>query len=154
MKSSPDGTIRTFVTFRLAGDNLVPLEITDVLRLVPAEAHAKGQTYLAGARSGNRIAKTGIWYFSTDRLVASQRLLEHLAFLVVALSPDPTKLMWKLTRLENIINRRNLRAVVGLFWHGIPGAKPPSIPHQFIPIFKSASIEVEKDFDTDESQVA
>src|SRR5271167_1690781 len=153
MKSSPDGTIRTFVTLRISGDELIPSEITDILRLIPTEAHAKNETYLSGTRAGTRVARTGLWYFATDKLVASQRLLEHLLFLTAALSPDPTRLVWKLNRLEHIIKKRNLRAAVGLFWHGVAGAKPPSVPNQFIPIFRSVSIEVEKDFDADESKV-
>jgi hypothetical protein len=151
MKSSPDGTIKTFVTFTTSGDELIPSEITDILRLVPNEAHGKGEPYIMGPRAGTRTARTGIWYFTTDKVVASQNILDHLAFLIVALSPDHTRLVLKLNRLEGVIKKRNLKAVVGLFWHGIPGAKPPSIPRQFVAIFRSALIDVEKDFDTDES---
>jgi hypothetical protein len=151
MKSSPDGTIKTFVTFRISGDDLIPSEITDIMRLVPNEAHRKDEFYIMGPRAGTRQAHTGIWYFTTDKMVASKNLLDHLRFLIVALSPDPTRLVWQLNRLEGIVKKRNLKAVVGLFWHGIAGAKPPSIPRQFVPIFRSVSIDVEKDFDTDQT---
>jgi hypothetical protein len=154
MKSSPDGTIRTFATFRISGDELIPSEITDVLRLVPTQAHAKGETYLSGPRAGTQTARTGIWYFSTDKLVASEKLVEHLHFLIVALSPNPTRLLWKLKRLESIINKRNLRAAVTLFWHGASGAKSPSLPNEYLAIFSSFSMDVEKDFDADEIKVA
>ena len=154
MKSSPDGTMRTFVTFRVSGDELIPSEITDIFLLVPTKAYAKGETYFSGNRAGTRTARTGVWYFSTDNLVASQRLADHLFFLIVALSPDQTRLVWKLSRLESVIKKRNLKAATTLFWHGAAGAKPPSIPNQFLPIFKSVSIDIEKDFDIDEIKVA
>jgi hypothetical protein len=154
MKSSPDGTIRTFVTFRISGDQLIPSEITDILLLVPTKSYGKGQTYFSGKRAGTRIGKTGVWYFSTDKIVASARLADHLIFLIQALAPDSPKLVWRLRRLESIIKKRNLRAAVTLFWHGVAGAKHPSIPSQLLTVFKLMSIEIEKDFDTDETTKA
>jgi hypothetical protein len=77
-----------------------------------------------------------------------------MLFLITALSPNQTKLVWTLGRLESVIKKRYLSAAVGLFWHGVHGAKTPSIPHEYSSIFRSASIDVEKDFDSEESKVA
>src|ERR1700680_2342945 len=90
MKSSQDDTVRAFATFRVVGDDLIPSEITDILRLFPTKSYAKGGKHDAGRRAGQIIGKTGVWYLATDRIVASNRLVDHLLFLVSVLAPDST----------------------------------------------------------------
>ena len=173
MKSSQDDTVRAFATFRIVGDDLIPSEITDILRLFPTKSYAKGEKHDAGRRAGQIIGKTGVWYLATDRIVASNRLVDHLLFLVSVLAPDSTlagiaflpkatigrpiavaPFFRRLERLKMVMEKRNLRAVVTLFWHGAPGAKHPPLPRTLLTIFRAFSIEIEMDFDTDEQRVA
>lgn len=174
MKSSPDDTVRAFATLRVVGDELIPSEITDILRLFPTKSYAKGEKYDAGRHAGQIIGKTGVWYLATDRIVASNRLVDHLLFLVSVLAPDSTlagmafipnkatigrpiavaPFFRRLERLKMVIEKRNLRAVVTLFWHGTTGAKHPPLPRTLLTIFRAFSIEIEMDFDADEQRVA
>src|ERR1700756_1465252 len=174
MRSSPDGTVSAFATFRVTGDELIPSEITDILRLFPTTAYAKDEKYHSGPQAGYLTGKTGVWYFATDKIVASQRLVDHILFLVSVLAPDATlagalipipihatgrplaiaRFLRRLERLGVVIEKRNLKATISMFWHGSAGAKPPSIPRQLLAIFKLISIDIEQDFDVDETRVA
>ena len=52
---------KTVATLRIFGDDLIPEEITRILRIVPTYSQIKGQE-LVGRKTGNvRIAKTGTW---------------------------------------------------------------------------------------------
>lgn len=52
---------RSDVTLRICGDDLVPDEITALLRVSPTVAEVKGQE-IVGRKTGNiRIAKSGLW---------------------------------------------------------------------------------------------
>jgi hypothetical protein len=173
MKSSPDGTIHTFATFRVAGDDLIPSEVTDILHLFPTKAYSKGETYQAGSHAGTRTGKTGVWYFATDTIVASHRLVDHILFLVSVMAPDSTlagaliiskatvdrqiaiaRFFGRLNRLKAVLQKRNLSATLTLFWHGSAGAKPPTIPRALLTVFKLFSIEIEMDFDAEETRAA
>lgn len=72
---------RTFATFRISGDNLVPDEITKLLNIKPTLAYAKGMRYRRGPRSPELVGRTGVWYFSTDQLKSSH-LEEHVTWLL------------------------------------------------------------------------
>jgi hypothetical protein len=136
---------RTFATFRIAGDNLVPEQITRLLNIEPTLAYAKGAHYRRGPHSPELVGRTGIWYFSTDQL-KSDYLEEHVNLLLHKLFADKEKL----SQLKRLIEQNSLRAVMTFFWAGPPGAKPPVIPKQQLShIFKSIPVEIEEDFDTD-----
>jgi Domain of unknown function (DUF4279) len=146
----------TFATFRITGDTLVPAQITKFVGFAPTQAYAKGEHYSAGKRSANLLGKTGLWYLSTDKLVVSDRLQDHLDFLLQALLVPPyaqssTQAIVRLSELRRLIERNSLRAVITCFWHGPARAKPPAaIARRLAIALKLFSIEIECDFDTDE----
>jgi hypothetical protein len=69
MKSESGDTVKTFATLRIVGDQLVPEQVTGILKIVPARAYGKGETYHGGERTGDLVGKTGVWYFATDRRI-------------------------------------------------------------------------------------
>ena len=71
MRSEPADTVKTFATLRIVGDQLIPEQVTRILKIVPTRAYAKGQSYYGGERTGQLVGKTGVWYFATHRTVAS-----------------------------------------------------------------------------------
>src|SRR5574337_185547 len=71
-----DSRPRAFATFRVAGDDLAPDEVTRLLEVRPTEAHVKGETYSTGRSTV--VAGTGIWLFSTDRVLLSASLPDHV----------------------------------------------------------------------------
>jgi len=149
MKSeAPDG-VKTFATLRVVGDRPVSEEITRILKIIPARAYAKGQRYSGGARTGELVGKTGVWYFATDRVVASNHLVDHLMFLINLLDGSSPEAV-PLTKLRRLGQRRSLRVVVSCFWYGRFGAKPPTIPRAVIEFFTLLPAEIELDYDTDE----
>jgi hypothetical protein len=116
-----------FATLRVSGDNLVPSEITKIIKILPTKAYAKGEHYSGGPRSPDLIGRTGVWFFATDGVVAGNSLTDHLAFLARLLLPGSGE-PGPLPRLQQIVRRRSLRVSVSCFWHGSADAKRPSIP--------------------------
>src|SRR6266478_263237 len=80
---------KAFVTLRFAGDELDPQEISAVLPIAPTRAHRKGEEFVAGPHAGKLRGRSGIWFLATDKLVASDDLEDHLAFLQKLLYPQP-----------------------------------------------------------------
>ncbi len=144
--------VNTFATLRFAGDALVPEEITRILRTVPRLQYAKGESYKPGPRSAEVIGKTGVWYFSTDAIVASASLADHVAFLALLLARDPVNPLAdpaKFLRLQETMRQQALQAVVTCFWHGPPTVRKPSIPRPILELFRLLPAEVETDFEVD-----
>ena len=79
---------KAFVTLRFAGDDLDPDEISAILPVKPTRAHRKGEEFFAGPRAGNLRGRTGMWFLATDKLVPSDNLQDHLAFVQKLLSSD------------------------------------------------------------------
>ncbi len=153
MRSEPRRAARTFATFRIVGDGLIPDDITKVLGLVPTQAYAKGQSYTAGPQGGELKGRTGLWYLSTDRLIASDRLATHLSALLYLIFGSPTQVeKWieKLNQVKRLAERNSFRVVVTCFWDGPAGAKPPTVPRFLIETCKYINAEIVTDFDTDE----
>ncbi|HXQ52962.1 MAG TPA: DUF4279 domain-containing protein [Stellaceae bacterium] len=149
MTKSDDGTQRAFATFRVVGDKLHPADITQILHTVPTFSFRKGEKYQPGDRSPVMAGKTGTWFFSTDRVVASPRLDDHVTYLLKMILPH-SGATDQLTALRDLIHRKNLKAVVTLFWHGRSGSRKPSLPTTALDIFKLLPATVEVDFDADE----
>jgi hypothetical protein len=166
--SHVDGTVKTFVTLRVVGDNLDPDEVTQILRIAPTTAHRKDEPFRSGPRAGTIIGRTGVWFFSIDRIFDSPRLSDHINALFAAINfeelmkHNPRQegrvkitsnfvLLGRLGRLSHLLRRRSAKAVLSCFWHGKPGAAPPSIPRYISTVFKLVPIAIETDFDTDES---
>ena len=153
MRSDLTDTVKTFATLRVAGDRLVPAEVTRILKIIPTRAYAKGETYHGGELTGNLVGKTGVWYFATDRVVASNDLADHLTFLVNLLSGSSPEAV-PLTRLHALLKRKSLKVVISCFWYGRASAKPPVVPRATAEFFRLLPAEIETDFDTDEKPEA
>jgi hypothetical protein len=141
--------VRAFATLRVAGDDLVPDEVTRILKIVPTTAYAKGEHYSAGTRSTDLIGRTGVWFFSTKGVVAGNLLADHLAFLARLLLPGSGE-AGPLPRLQQMLRRRSLHVSLSCFWHGPAGARKPSVPRSVTDLLKLIPAEIEIDFDVDE----
>jgi Domain of unknown function (DUF4279) len=144
MRSSPEQAPRAFVTFRVAGDSLDPAAVTDILDVKPTEAHRKGEKY-GGQRSGRPVtARTGIWYFSTDRLSNSGSLGDHFELVRPFLEAG-------CRGLHRFIQDRHLTATMTFFWHGHRGATAPTVPDDVKTLLRAIPATVETDFGTDQA---
>jgi hypothetical protein len=178
--TSSDGTIRTFATFRVVGDKLDPSEITNLLHVNPTLAYARGERYRAGDQAGTLVGKTGVWYLSTDGVINSSKLSDHIFPLFAVLTLDhfeewlkekanpkpPSRIVQKrpqlsefmlhgrLRALSLLLRRKSLKASLSCFWHGTRDAKPPAVPRLVSNIFKIVPIAIETDFATDEQEPA
>jgi hypothetical protein len=144
-------TRKTFATFRVSGDALDPNQVTRILRLLPTIAYAKGQQYFAGERIGHLTGKTGIWLFSTENVVASDALHDHLFYIVGMFVPERQNII-PLTQLRALMARRKLHAELSAFWHGLHGTKHPPIPKGVSEVMKLLPADIEIDFATDQSE--
>jgi hypothetical protein len=109
--------VKACATFRVTGDQLVPEQVTRVLRIVPTLAYAKGDHFTIGPSSSVLIGRTGVWYFCTDGIVAGNRLRDHAMFLVTQVVPGPEAI----GPLQQLLRRKSLRAVTTCFRHGPAG---------------------------------
>ena len=107
---------------RIAGDQLVPEQVTQVLKIVPTMAYAKGEHYSGGPRSPDLVGRTGVWYFCTDGIVASNRLSDHLEFVERLLHGRDGGIR-PLRSLQQLMRRAALHAVVSMFLARVPGRK-------------------------------
>jgi hypothetical protein len=148
-KSRTTEPVRAFATLRVSGDNLVPNEITKIIKIVPTKAYAKGEHYSSGPRGADLIGRTGVWYFATDGVVAGDNLNDHLAFLARSLLPGSGE-AGPLPRLRQLLARKSLRVSVTCFWHGPEGARKPSVPRYITDLLKLIPADTETDFDVDE----
>jgi hypothetical protein len=156
MKSATSSTrlaatdsVRAFATLRIAGDRLVPDEVTSLLKIVPTTAYAKGQHYSGGPRSPDLVGQTGVWYFSTKGVVAGNHLADHLGFVARLLLPGSGE-AGPLPRLQQLMRRRLLRASVSCFWHGASGARKPTVPRAVNELLALPPADLVTDFETDE----
>ncbi|MFL4975816.1 MAG: DUF4279 domain-containing protein [Microvirga sp.] len=151
MKSEKSRSLKAFATLRFAGDMLDPEELTLLLGIAPTRSYKKGERYHAGSRSDGVIGKTGVWYFSTDGVVRSGRLQDHLRVIADLIVGEPTysKNTTRVSKLRRIVDRCSLRPVVTCFWHGSSGAKAPTIPRAFQELIRQIHGFIETDFDVD-----
>jgi hypothetical protein len=141
---------RAFATFRIAGDNLRPAQITELLRLRPTLSYAKGEEYERGPHKRKIVGRTGMWFFNTDEKLKSNRLEDHVAFLLHVIAAARERPL----QLRHLIEQNSLHAAVTLFWAGPPGTKPPS-PSKEVEILKHLiPIEVTTDFADDKEPTA
>lgn len=78
---------KAFVTLRFAGDDLDPAEISAILPVTPTRAHKKGEEFFAGPRAGKLRGRTGMWFLATDKLVPSDVVDDHFAFVEKIFTP-------------------------------------------------------------------
>ena len=144
-KTDVDADSKAFVTLRFAGDDLDPSEISAVLPVKPTRAHRKGEEFFAGPHAGNLRSRTGIWFVATDKLVPSDDLFDHLAFVQKLLSPLPGDIS-PITKLRDIVERMHSAAHVTCFWRGEPGEPAPQIPDGFKSAVAPLAADIETDF--------
>jgi hypothetical protein len=148
-----DGTVQTFATFRIAGDRLAPDDVTQILRVPPTQAYAKGEHYWGGPRSPDLVGRTGMWFLSTDRIVASKRLGDHLGQILNLIVLQRGEML-PLIELNRLLARKGLKAHVSCYWFGRARAKKPVIPPIVTKIFGLLPADMETDFATEERHVA
>ena len=148
-RSCSTEAVKAFATLRVSGDDLVPNEITKLIKILPTKAYAKGEHYSGGPRSPHLIGRTGVRFFATDGVVAGNNLSDHLAFLARLLLPGSGE-AGPLPRLQQLLRRKSLRVSVTCFWHGPADARKPSIPRSVTDLLKLIPAEIETDFDVDQ----
>ena len=137
---------KAFVTLRFAGDDLDPAEISAILPVAPTRTHKKGEEFFAGAHAGKLRGRTGIWFLSTDKLVASDDLDDHFRCIENLLYPtkgDDSRV----ARLRGILEGSHSRAHITCFWHGDPGESAPQIPSGFKSAIEPLAADIETDFE-------
>jgi hypothetical protein len=152
MKTKVKADPKAFVTLRFAGDDLDPGDISAVLATAPTRAHRKDEIYFAGTRAGLLRGRTGIWFLATDKLVPSDDLQEHLAFVEGLLYPQPCDDR-RITRLRALLECTNARAHLTCFWRGDSGEPAPKIPDDFKSAIASLGADIETDFANGNSRV-
>ena len=126
MTKSTSERVKTFLTFRVTGDKLTPDYITRIFQVPPAHAYSKGEKHVEGPRTPLSRGRPGVWYLSTDRLSASNKLNDHLGVLFsICFSPLDGAL--PLVGLQQAMRRKNLKAYLTIFWHGRAGHKKPTL---------------------------
>ena len=136
---------KAFVTLRFAGDDLDPRDISAILPIEPTRAHRKGEDFLAGPHAGTLRGRTGIWFLTTDKLVPSDDLDDHLRFVQDLLYPEP-KDDPRISKLRDILERTHSHARVTCFWHGDPGEPTPQITDGFKSAIEPLAADIETDF--------
>jgi len=137
---------KAFVTLRFAGDDLDPREISAILPVAPTRAHRKGEEFVAGPRAGKLPGRTGIWFLATDKIVRSDDLGDHLAFVQKLLYPEPNNDR-RIEKLRDILARAHSRARITCFWRGDHGETAPQIPVWFKSAIETVGAEIETDFE-------
>ena len=150
MKTDPAAMkATTFATLRFAGDNLDPQDISDVLSIKATRAHRKGEEYYAGEHAGRLRGRTGIWYLTTDKLIESDNLTDHLVLIERLLYPsrgDNRRIM----KIRDVLGRSGADAHISVFWRGARGQEPPAIPGQFARLVSEIGADIETDFHNDD----
>jgi len=163
MKSDLRLKSKTFATFRVSGDALLPDMITKTLKFQPTLSYRRGDQYSTAGSGTQFVGKTGVWFLSTERIVASDKLADHLAFIFFVLGLTSNQRRFTMSEpafvsnlnsqlrtvmdLQRLMKQAALKASLTCFWHGPVGAKPPTMPSTRL--LEMASIEIETDFDVD-----
>jgi hypothetical protein len=101
--------------------------------------------FFAGQRAGKLRGRTGMWFLATDKLIASNDLQAHLAFLERLLCPEPGDRR-RVVELRSLLERTHSRAHVTYFWRGEPGEPAPQIPNRLKSVMQTLAADIETDF--------
>lgn len=135
-----------FATLRVSGDELEPSAVTEALGLKPSLSYRKGETYRAGRRrQRDYVGQTGVWYLSTDDLLVSGRLEDHITFLSFLLAARPQGL----ERVHAMVLDGACEASASCFWAGPPGSTEPDISLTFRDLIARMGGRIEIDFQRD-----
>ena len=116
-----------------------------MLPVEPTRSHRKGEEFFAGPRAGNLRGRTGIWFLATDKLIPSDDLPDHLAFLQKLLYPAPDDNS-RTVKLRAILERTHSCAHTTCFCRGEPGEPSPRIPESFKSAVAPLVAEIETDY--------
>ncbi len=72
---------KTNVTFRLIGDSIIPIEITNDIGINPSKSFAKGEDYRT-KKGGIRQRPTGHWSISSERIIQSTITEDHAQYIL------------------------------------------------------------------------
>ncbi len=86
-----------------------------------------------------------MWLLATDKLVSSDNLQDHLAFVQELLCPTPGDTS-RIAKIRAVLERTHSRAHVTCFWHGDPGEPAPQIPGRFKSAIEPLAADIETDF--------
>ena len=100
--------------------------------------------YLLLFATAQLIFGTGMWFLATDKLVPSDDLEDHLAFVERLVCPEPGDDS-RITELHDLLQHTQSRAHITCFWRGDPSEAAPQIPEQF----KSSVAPLDADIETD-----
>ena len=138
---------KAFVTLRFAGDDLDPDEISAILPVKPTRAYRKGEAFFAGPRTGNLPGRTGMWFLATDKLVPSDDLKDHRAFVQkLLLSPTPGDTS-RIAKLRAVLRPHALPRPNHLLLARRARRDPaPQIPDRFKSTIQPLAADIETDF--------
>jgi hypothetical protein len=131
---------RTYASFRLIGDALVPDDVTNTLQLKPTVAHAAGET-LSGMATSRRCKsqRTGVWSLNTRIVAKSTSLERHLISLLDVLEP-------RAEALEAIRKQQCLQGDFFCFWESKSGHGGPGLSASVLERIAALDADLEIDF--------
>ena len=86
-----------------------------------------------------------MWFLATGKLVPSDNLQDHLAFVQKLLCPRPGDIS-RIAKLDEILKRTRSRPNITCFWRGVPGETAPQIPARFKSAIEPMAADIESDF--------
>ena len=122
-----------------------------MLPVAPTRAHRNGEEFFAGPHVGKLRGRTGIWFLATDRLVPSDHLDDHFAFVEKLLYPkagDDSGIR----KLREILERTHSRAHFTCFWRGERGEPIPEVAVSLKSAAQSLNADIETDFSISSSR--
>lgn len=135
-----------YATLQVTGDRLDPASVTAALGLEPTFSVRKGEIYRHGRRDRQYVGRTGVWNFSTEEAVQSDRLQDHLAVIGELLSARQERF----AGIRDVVREHGDWAGVSCFWYGPAGAEEPTVPASFRDLIGRLGGTVETDFHRDD----
>lgn len=130
---------RTYATFRLGSDLLVPAEVTRRLKIDPSDAHSKGEARTSRTTGRTNYWKSGFWSVSTDASVKSTDLEQHIQYLLGRLLP-------RAAEVAAIVREYGAQADVFCFWASATGHGGPTISWRTMKQLGELNIDLGIDF--------
>jgi len=128
--------LETYVTFRVFGKDLIPEEFSKYIELEPTNSRVKGD--IIGKPERQIRSTKGIWMITTQNLVKTTVLEDHLFFLLEKLEP-------KLNKIRTWCEVRSLEYDFHCYWHSATGTGGPLLSPQVLG--RIASFGAVLDFD-------
>ena len=138
---------RTFASFRLAGGELKPDEVSAALGLEPTNARERGQEIPVGGGGSTFRQPTGVWSLSSQNAVESTSLERHIVYLMDAIESA-------VVALDALPFRRHIKVDFFCYWHSAGGHGGPEISATTLARMAALDASLGIDFyDSDQSSV-